>query len=82
MQPMILWSIVPIWKREIISSFFIILAGGRLKESSLLLSVKHPTLLLCNDILVKILLNSIHEENKHCGPQSLLATTRQKDFNR
>ena len=51
--------------------------GGRLVDSNLPKDAKHPMVLPYNDYLVKLLLKQTHEENNHCGIQSLLANIRQ-----
>ncbi|XP_037930980.1 uncharacterized protein LOC119665804 [Teleopsis dalmanni] len=52
--------------------------GGRLEASSLPYDSKHPMLFPYNDPLAKLLFVMFHEENKHCGPQALLSTVRQR----
>lgn len=55
----------------------IIRVGGRIEKSALSFDEKHPILLPYNDKLVKSLLRELHEDNLHCGPQALLAKSRQ-----
>ncbi|XP_075164230.1 uncharacterized protein LOC142236821 [Haematobia irritans] len=56
----------------------IIRVGGRLGNSDLHEDVKQPMVLPYNDPITKLLFISLHEENKHCGPQALLNTVRQR----
>lgn len=56
----------------------IIRVGGRLKSSILPYDARHPMLIPHNDPITKLLMRTIHEQNRHCGPQALLAHTRQK----
>ncbi|XP_075150685.1 uncharacterized protein LOC142224785 [Haematobia irritans] len=52
--------------------------GGRLEESTLSFNAKHPMLLPFNDPISRLIFESLHKENKHCGPTALLATVRQR----
>lgn len=52
--------------------------GGRLEASTLSFNAKHPLLLPYNDIVTKLIFAHTHKENKHCGPNALLATIRQR----
>ncbi|XP_036342706.1 uncharacterized protein LOC118751986 [Rhagoletis pomonella] len=56
----------------------IIRVGGRLQASELAYDAKHPMLIPHNNSLAKLLVQMIHKENRHCGPQALLAYTRQR----
>jgi len=56
----------------------IIRVGGRLKLSTQSPDAIHQMILPNNDPLVTLLLERIHKENYHCGPQALLAQVRQK----
>ncbi|KAH8232106.1 hypothetical protein KR032_003514, partial [Drosophila birchii] len=56
----------------------LIRVGGRLEESNLPYAAKHQILLPYNDQIVKMLLREMHEENMHCGAQSLRAIARQQ----
>lgn len=56
----------------------LIRVGGRLKHSNLQPDAKHPIILPYNDPLVKLLFTATHDEFKHCGPQALLNTIRQR----
>lgn len=60
-----------------IDSDGIIRVGGRLESSVLSYDAKHPMVLPYNDPIVKLLFKFKHEQNKHCGIQSLLAAMRQ-----
>jgi len=60
-----------------IDSDGILRVGGRLECSTLQYDAKHPMLLPYNDPMVKLIFKQNHEENKHCGTQSLLAVIRQ-----
>ncbi|KAH8280196.1 hypothetical protein KR054_000159, partial [Drosophila jambulina] len=65
-------------KSAILSLSPITQVGGRLEESNLPYNAKHQIMLPYNDALVKNLLREIHEENMHCGAQSLRAIARQQ----
>ncbi|XP_075162870.1 uncharacterized protein LOC142235503 [Haematobia irritans] len=52
--------------------------GGRLEESTLSFNAKHPMLLPFNDPISRLIFESLHKENKHCGPTALLSTVRQR----
>ncbi|XP_075150831.1 uncharacterized protein LOC142224938 [Haematobia irritans] len=52
--------------------------GGRLEESTLSFNAKHPMLLPFNDPISRLIFESLHKENKHCGPTAHLATVRQR----
>lgn len=56
----------------------ILRVGGRLEASNLSYDAKHPILLPYNDSISKLILTMFHEENYHCGPQALLAISRQQ----
>lgn len=51
--------------------------GGRLKNSNLNLSQKHPLLLCGKHLLTKLMFEHFHRVLCHTGPQLLLATVRQ-----
>lgn len=51
--------------------------GGRLKNSSLNFSQKHPLLLCGKHLLTKLIFEHYHNVLCHAGPQLLLATVRQ-----
>jgi hypothetical protein len=51
--------------------------GGRLSNSDLAYDAKHPIVLSHKSHFSKILLQYLHVKNKHCGPQALLAASRQ-----
>jgi len=55
----------------------ILRVGGRLESSSLSYDAKHPMVLPYNNHIVKLLFKYKHEENNHCGTQTLLAIMRQ-----
>ncbi|GBO98360.1 hypothetical protein EVAR_71381_1 [Eumeta japonica] len=50
--------------------------GGRLEQSTLPFKAKHPAILPHNHSIVGLLMQKLHEENRHCGPQALLAASR------
>ncbi|XP_055840968.1 uncharacterized protein LOC129908493 [Episyrphus balteatus] len=55
----------------------LIRVGGRLEASSLPYDAKHPILIPHDHPFSKLLLASIHEDNNHVGPQTLLSIARQ-----
>jgi len=52
--------------------------GGRLQNSSLALDEKHPMLLPAGHEVTRLIFENKHRQLKHCGPQALLANTRQQ----
>ncbi|XP_075155734.1 uncharacterized protein LOC142229085 [Haematobia irritans] len=58
----------------------ILRVGGRLDASNLSYEMKHQIILPYNDPIVKLILVMLHNENHHCGPQTLLNTTRERGF--
>ncbi|GFY02115.1 integrase catalytic domain-containing protein [Trichonephila clavipes] len=54
----------------------ILRVGGRLQNSDLTYSQKHPAILPADHLLTKLIIN-IHNRNFHLGPQVLLYCTRQ-----
>lgn len=56
----------------------IIRVGGRLKQSNQQHDAIHQMMLPDNDPIVKILVQKIHQDHYHCGPQALLAQVRQR----
>ncbi|XP_075150713.1 uncharacterized protein LOC142224814 [Haematobia irritans] len=56
----------------------ILKVGDRLEESTFSFNAKHPMLLPFNDPISRLIFESLHKENKHCGPTALLAMVRQR----
>ncbi|GFU66730.1 integrase catalytic domain-containing protein [Trichonephila clavipes] len=56
----------------------ILRVGGRLQNSDLTYSQKHPAIFLADHLLTKLILINIHNRNFHLGPQALLYCTRQR----
>ncbi|GFW39159.1 integrase catalytic domain-containing protein [Trichonephila clavipes] len=56
----------------------ILRVGGRLQNSNLTYSQKHPTILPADHLLTKLIMINIHNRNFHLGPQALLYCTRQR----
>lgn len=52
--------------------------GGRLEKSALSYEGKHQIILPYNDQISKLILTTLHIDNRHCGPQALLAISRQR----
>jgi len=52
--------------------------GGRLQNSSLAFDEKHPMLLPAGHEVTRLIFENKHRQLKHCGPQALLANTRQQ----
>ncbi|XP_055543596.1 uncharacterized protein LOC129729139 [Wyeomyia smithii] len=52
--------------------------GGRLRLSKLNYNTKHQLLLPHHSILTSLILHDEHINNLHCGPQTLLAVSRQR----
>ncbi|GFV32429.1 integrase catalytic domain-containing protein [Trichonephila clavipes] len=55
----------------------ILRVGGRLQNSNLTYSQKHPAILPADHLLTKLIMIIIHNRNFHLGPQALLYCTRQ-----
>ena len=53
----------------------ILRVGGRLSQSNLSLSQKHPIILSSKDFIVTLMFNYKHVSLGHCGPTLLLAST-------
>ncbi|GFX46158.1 integrase catalytic domain-containing protein, partial [Trichonephila clavipes] len=56
----------------------ILRVGGRLQNSDLTYSQKHPAILPADHLLTKLIMINIHNRNFHLGPQALLYCTRQR----
>lgn len=56
----------------------ILRVGGRLKNSALDFSHKHPILLPKKEHIVDLIIDFYHKENCHAGPQLLLSIIRQR----
>ena len=56
----------------------IIRVGGRLEQSSLQFDAKHQIVLPKSEHLVKLMVQGLHTQHLHAGPQALLAITRQR----
>ena len=56
----------------------IIRVGGRISASSQPNDARHQMILPDKDSLVKLLVEGIHKDHYHCGPQALLAQVRQR----
>ncbi|GFW36442.1 uncharacterized protein TNCV_1344031 [Trichonephila clavipes] len=56
----------------------ILRVGGRLQNSDLTYSQKHPATLPADHLLTKLIMINIHNRNFHLGPQALLYCTRQR----
>ncbi|GFS95025.1 uncharacterized protein TNCV_4413521 [Trichonephila clavipes] len=56
----------------------ILRVGGRLQNSDLTYSQKHPAILPADHFLTKLIMINIHNRNFHLGPQALLHCTRQR----
>ncbi|GFU27558.1 integrase catalytic domain-containing protein [Trichonephila clavipes] len=56
----------------------ILRVGGRLQNSDLTYSQKHPAILPADHLLTKLIMIDIHNRNFHLGPQALLYCTRQR----
>lgn len=56
----------------------IILVGGRLKNSDISNSQKHPIILPANYHVTLLIFEKLHREMLHCGPQALLAEVRRR----
>lgn len=56
----------------------IIRVGGRLEESAVQFSQRHPILLPKNHKITELIVHEIHIKNLHCGPQALLYAVRQQ----
>ncbi|KAH8367006.1 hypothetical protein KR084_006482, partial [Drosophila pseudotakahashii] len=52
--------------------------GGRLQNSNLTFDEKHPMMLPANHEVTRLMFEDKHRQFKHCGPQALLAITRQR----
>jgi len=52
--------------------------GGRLQNSSLAFDEKHLMLLPVGHEVTRLIFENKHRQLKHCGPQALLANTRQQ----
>jgi len=52
--------------------------GGRLNAATQGFDANHQMILPGNDPLVRLLVEKIHREHYHCGPQALLAQLRQR----
>jgi len=56
----------------------IILVGGRLQNSDISNSQKHPIILPANHRVTLLIFERLHREMLHCGPQALLAEVRRR----
>ncbi|GFX69882.1 uncharacterized protein TNCV_4392371 [Trichonephila clavipes] len=56
----------------------ILRVGGRLQNSDLTYSQKHPALLPADHLLTQLIMINIYNRNFHSGPQALLYCTRQR----
>ncbi|XP_045778202.1 uncharacterized protein LOC123876110 [Maniola jurtina] len=56
----------------------LIRVGGRLSQSELGYSQKHPVVLPAKDRIVHLIVDHFHKQNAHAGPALLLALLRQK----
>lgn len=56
----------------------IIRVGGRLQASKLPYDTIHPILLCNKHLLTRLIMEDLHREHKHAGPQALLGLTRQR----
>ncbi|GFU11728.1 uncharacterized protein TNCV_2611211 [Trichonephila clavipes] len=56
----------------------ILSVGGRLQNSDLTYSQKHPAILPADHLLTKLIMINIHNRNFHLSPQALLYCTRQR----
>ncbi|GFT32279.1 integrase catalytic domain-containing protein [Trichonephila clavipes] len=56
----------------------ILRVGGRLQNSDLTYSQKHPAILPADHLLTKLIMITIHNRNFHLGSQALLYCTRQR----
>ena len=52
--------------------------GGRLQKSALQYSQRHPIILPGKHPIIRLLLNLVHKETLHGGPQLMLSTLRQR----
>lgn len=62
----------------LLDSTGVIRVGGRLENSDLPYNAKHPILLPYNSKIVELLVEKLHVEHLHVGPQGLLAILRQQ----
>jgi hypothetical protein len=56
----------------------ILKVGGRLDNSTLSESAKHPIILPANENFSRVVVRHFHESNAHCGVESTLANTRER----
>ncbi|XP_037049617.1 uncharacterized protein LOC119083910 [Bradysia coprophila] len=56
----------------------LIRVGGRLRTAEISFDQRHPVLLPRKHYVTRLILEQLHRENMHAGPQALLAIARQK----
>ena len=62
----------------IIDADGVLRVGGRLGAANVPFEQKHPAILPKNHLITRMIMERIHLENMHAGPQALLAITRQR----